>query len=75
MLLIDHNSGKPYPMVMVGDFCLIDQIFPGTSRDSLLFNGKDLTKIKRRGYHVSTFKEQAAPRRKNNHPPMPWKMC
>ena len=57
-LLIDHNSGKPYPMVMVGDFCLVDKIFLGTPRDSLLFNGEELAKLKRKGYQVSTFREE-----------------
>ena len=53
--LID-NSGELYPMVMVGDFCLVYKIFLGTPRDSLLFNGEDLAKLKRKGYQVSTFK-------------------
>ena len=56
--LIDHSSGKPYPMVTVGDFSLVDNIFPGPPGDSLLFNGEELTKLKRKGYQVSTFKEE-----------------
>ena len=57
-LLINHNSGKPYPMVTGRDFCLVDKIFLGTPRDSLLFNGEDLTRLKRKGYQVSSFKEE-----------------
>ena len=41
--LIDHNTGKPYPMVATGDFCLMDPIFPGSPGDSLLFKVDDLT--------------------------------
>ena len=57
-LLIDHNSWKPYPMFMVGDFSPVDKVFLGTPGDSLLFNGKDLIRLKRKGYQVSTFKEE-----------------
>ena len=60
-LLINHNSQKPYPMFIVGDFCLVDKVFPGTPRDSLLFNGEDLARLKRKGYQVSTFKEEKPP--------------
>ena len=66
--LVDHSSGKPYPMVAVGDFSLVDKIFPGSSGDSLLFNGEEL-KLKRKGYQVSTFKE------KKTYPPALWEMC
>ena len=41
-LLIDHNTGEPYPMVAAGDFCLMDPIFPGSPGDSLLFKEDDL---------------------------------
>ena len=57
-LLIDNSSGKPYPMVPVGDFSLVDKIFPGSPADSLLFNGKELARLKRKGYQVSTFQEE-----------------
>ena len=57
-LLIDHSSGKPYPMVMVGDFSLVNKIFPGSLGKSLLFNGKELAKLNSKGYQVSTFKEE-----------------
>ena len=56
--LINHSSRKPYPMVLVGDFSLVDKIFPVSPGDSLLFNGEELTKLKRKGYQVSTFKEK-----------------
>ena len=60
-LLIDHKSQKSYPMFVVGDFCLVDKVFLGTPGDSLLFNGKDLARLKRKGYQVSTFKEEKPP--------------
>ena len=56
--LIDHSSRKPYPMVPTGDFSLVDKIFPGSSVDSLLFNGEELARLKRKGYQVSTFQEE-----------------
>ena len=59
--LIDHNSLKSYPMFVVGDFSLVDKVFLGTLRDSLLFNGKDLARLKRKGYQVYTFKEEKPP--------------
>ena len=57
-LLIYHSSGKPYPMVPVGDYSLVDKIFPGSPVDSLLFNGEELARLKRKGYQVSTFQEE-----------------
>ena len=66
-LLIDHSSGKPYPVVVVEDFSLVDKIFPGSPGDSLLFSGEELAKLKRKGYQVSTSKEEkpypSSPRR------------
>ena len=59
--LIDHNSGKPYPMVTVGDFCLVDKIFPGTPGDSLLFNGKDLPRLKGEKLSSSSSKKEKQP--------------
>ena len=44
-LLIDLHSGEPFPMVPVGDFHLVDKIFPGMPGDSLLFNSDDLAKL------------------------------
>ena len=43
--LIDLHMGEPFPMVPVGDFQLVDKIFPGMPRDSLLYNSDDLTKL------------------------------
>ena len=43
--LFDLHSGEPFPMVPVGDFLLVDKIFPGTSIESFLFNSDDLTKL------------------------------
>ena len=57
-LLINHSSGKPYPMVPVGYFSLVDKIFPGSPMDSLLFNGEELTRLKRKGYQISTFQRE-----------------
>ena len=56
--LIDPNTGEPYPMAVVGDFCLKDIIFPGSLRDSLLFNEDDLTRLKRKGFCISTYREE-----------------
>ena len=47
--LLDLHSGKPFPMVPVGDFSLVDKIFPGMPGNSLLFNGDKLTKLQRKG--------------------------
>ena len=56
--LIDHNTGEPYPMAAVIDFCLMDPLFPGSPGDSLLFNEDDLERLKREGLHVSTYREE-----------------
>ena len=59
-------------MVMVGDFSLVDKIFLGSPGDSLLFNDEELTKLKRKGYLVPTFKEEkpypSSPKRKKQLP-------
>ena len=57
-LLIDHNTGEPYPMTATGDFCLMDPIFPGSPGDSLLFKEDNLTQLKRKGFHVPTYREE-----------------
>ena len=56
--LISHSSRKPYPMLPVGDFSLVDKIFPGSPVNSLLFNGEELVRFKRKGFQVSTFQEE-----------------
>ena len=53
--LISHSSRKPYPMVPIGDFSLVDKIFPGSPAGSLLFNGEEFARLKRKGYQVFTF--------------------
>ena len=55
-LLINHNTGEPYPMVAIGDFCLMDPIFPGSPGYSLLFKEDDLNRLKRKGFHISTYR-------------------
>ena len=71
--LHDLHSGKPLPMVPVGDFNLVDKIFPGTPGNSLLFNGDELTKLQKRGTKSPPTRRRSclllAPRRKNLHPP------
>ena len=48
-------------MAAVGDFCLMDPIFPGSPGDSLPFKEDDLDRLKRKGFHVSTYKEEKPP--------------
>ena len=60
-LLIDHNTAEPYPVAAVGDFCLIDPIFPGSPGDSLLFKEDNLDRLKRKGFCVSTYREEKPP--------------
>ena len=57
-LLIDHNTGEPYPMVTAGYFCLVDPIFPGSPGDSFLFKEDDLTQLKRKGFCIPTCREE-----------------
>ena len=57
-LLIDPNTGEPYPMATAGDFCLMDPIFLGSPGDSLLFKEDDLNRLKRKGFHISTYREE-----------------
>ena len=45
-------------MVPVGDFSLVDRIFPGSPGDNPLFNGKELARLERKGYLVTTFREE-----------------
>ena len=52
--LIDLHSGEPFPLVLVGDFQLEDNIFPGMPGDSLLYNSDDLTKLHRLRFQVAT---------------------
>ena len=54
-LLVNPNTGKPYPMVPVGDFCLVDYFFSRCPRDSLLFHEGELSKLYKRGYSIPTY--------------------
>ena len=56
--LIDHNTREPYPMSTTGDFCLMDPLFPGSPGDSLLFKEDDLDRLKRKGFCISTYREE-----------------
>ena len=77
--LIDLHSGEPFPMVPVGDFQLVDKIFPGTPRDSLLFNSDDLTKLQKMRFQTPHLGRnsclQPNPRRRSLNPPMPQGRC
>ena len=59
--LLDLHSGKPFPMVPVGDFNLKDKIFPGTPGDSLLFNSDELVELQRKRYQILTYREEKPP--------------
>ena len=56
--LINHNTGKPYPMVPVGDFCLIDCFFPRYPRDSLLYYKDELSQLCKRRYSIPTYQAE-----------------
>ena len=77
-LLLDLHSGKPFPMVPMGDFSLKDKIFPGTPGNSLLFNGDELTKLWKKRYQVPTYREKppaSSSWKENCHPPAPQEIC
>ena len=57
--LVDLNTGEPYPMEVVGNFCLKDSFFPGCLGDSLVFRNSELTEIVGQGYHIHTYQEKA----------------
>ena len=71
--LIDPNTGEPYPVVAVGDFCLMDSFFPGCPGDSFVFQESELTKVQKKGYCISTYREEPpsppAPREGHTSPP------
>ena len=52
--LADLHTGDPFPLVLVGDFQLEDNIFPRMPGDSLLYNSEDLTKLCRLRFQVTT---------------------
>ena len=57
-MLIDLHSRKPFPMVPVGDFQLVDKIFPGMPGDSLLFISDDLTKLQKMRFQIPAHQEE-----------------
>ena len=59
--LMDLKAGEIFPMVLVGDFALEDNIFPGTPGDSLLYTSKELDKLRRKGYQVAKHRLPAPP--------------
>ena len=54
-LLIDLNTGQPYPIEVVGNFCLEGTFLPGSLGDSLLFCD-ELTVLMEKGFHIPTYK-------------------
>ena len=57
---VDPNTGEPYPMEAVGNFCLEDAFFPGCPGDSLVFRNSELAELMGQGYHIPTYREKAA---------------
>ena len=53
-LLVDLSMGEPFPLVLVGDFQLEDNIFPGMPGYSLLYTNKELTKLQKIRFQVAT---------------------
>ena len=64
-LLIDLHSRELFPMVPVGDFQLVEKIFTGTPRDSLLFNSDDLTKLRKMRFQITTHQKEWPPATKS----------
>ena len=59
--LIDLHMGEPFSMVPVGDFQLVDKIFPGMPGDSLLYNNDDLAKLQRMRFQVTMHRMEESP--------------
>ena len=55
------QSGEVFPMVLVGDFALEDNIFPRTPGDSLLYTSKELDKLQRKANQVAKHRLPAPP--------------
>ena len=53
--LVDSVMREPYPMEMVGDFQVVDLIFKGCYRDSLLYSDADLCWLRWHGIHLPMF--------------------
>ena len=49
-LLMDLNTGEPYPMEVVGNFCLEDAFFHCCLGDSLIICDNELTQLMEQGY-------------------------
>ena len=56
--LMDLNTGKPYLMEAVGNFCLEDAFLPGCPGDHLMFCTSELTELAGQGYHIPTYQEK-----------------
>ena len=63
--LIDLHMGESFPMVPVEDFQLVDKIFPGMPRDSLLYNSDDLTKLQKMRFQVTMHQAEESPTAKS----------
>ena len=61
VLIIDLHMREPFPMVPVGDFQLVNKIFPGMPGDSLLYNSDDLTKLWRMKFQVAMHWTEESP--------------
>ena len=73
--LKDPQTGLPFPMEAMGDFCLVNKLFPGVAGDSLMFHEADLAELKEQGFHILTYKAENPPptekenTQKSSHPP------
>ena len=67
--LIDLHMGEPFPMVPVGDFQLVDKIFPGMPGDSLLYNSDDLAKLWRMRFQVTMHQMEESPTTESKEKP------
>ena len=53
--LTDPANEEPYPMELVGDFRVTDPIFKGCYRDSLLYTGGELDRLRLQGIHLPLY--------------------
>ena len=68
-LLIDLHMGESFPMVPVRDFQLVDKIFPGMPRDSLLYNSDDLAKFQSMRFQVVMHRTEELPAAESKEKP------
>ena len=59
--LKDPKTGLPFPMEAVGDFCLVDKLFPAVAGDSLVFYEADLTDLKEQDFCIPFYKAENPP--------------